>query len=329
MPGIAHAILDGLVTPLAEEAAHVATAMMDIIKPLAVAALTIYIIFWGLAIATGRTEEPFSDGAKRILRIIFIVLLAFTSADYQANVIDFFINVPPQIAGELVDRGSTDGLATIIDETFNKGIDIAKTWFEDFSIWHIGTGLRNVAIGAMLALLTVILCGISLATVFLAYLSLTMLLATGPLFIMMLIFDQTKRFFDGWLGQVMTFSIVFVMVAVACVICMDMLSSQLAAGDRTISTALLQLGFFMCMIVVMVQVRPLASAIGGGVSMQSLSIVKQITGNAQGAARMATGPAGRVATAVGGAIKGVAGATTGGAGATGAAGRARLTQSPK
>jgi type IV secretion system protein VirB6 len=324
MPAIAHAILDGIVTRLATEAGQLATTMMDVIKPISVAALTIYILLWGLAVATGRTQEPFSDGAKRILRIIFIVLLAFTSADYQSNVIDFFMNVPAQIAGQLVDRGSADGLATVIDDTFNKGMDIATSWFTDFSIWHIGQGFRNVAIGALIALLTVILCGIALATVFLAYLSLTILLAVGPLFIMLLILDQTKRFFDGWLSQVMTFAVVFVLVSVACLTCMDMLNDQLN-NDRNVTTALTQLGFFMCMIVVMVQIRPIAAAIGGGVSMQSLSIVKQITGNATGAIGRVTGTAAGGARFTAGVARGVAGA-----GRTGnASGRARLTQSAK
>lgn len=47
-----------------------------------------------------------------------------------------------------------------------------------------------------------------------AFIATAMLLAIGPLFILLAIFPATYRWFETWLGQVVNFAILYVMVAV-------------------------------------------------------------------------------------------------------------------
>ena len=313
--GIAQDVLGGIVDPLREQAIAVSSQLMTIVEPLASVGMAIYIMFWGLAVATGKTDEPFSDGAKRIMRTIFIMAIAFTADGYTEYVVDFFMKVPPAIAGQVVGGTGQNGLAEVIDKTMDLGFKIANGWIIDIEVINIPKVILHYIVGGIIGLLTLILCCIATATVFLAYMSLTIMIAIGPMFIMMLIFDQTKRFFDGWLGQVITFSVLFVIVAVACMICMLVLEKNLLDdNNHEFLAGLASMAFLIAMIVVMMQVQGMASAIGGGVSMQSLSIVRQVAGNVAGAAGGAAKMAGGAAKTLGK----VAGVT----------GRARKTHSP-
>ncbi|WP_447074617.1 type IV secretion system protein, partial [Vibrio alginolyticus] len=101
----------------------------------------------------------------------------------------------------------------------------------------------------------------------------TVLLAIGPLFIVMLLFNATQRFFEAWLGMVVNQGLILIlgaaigklMVSLAG-IAMDSMSSEPAALSTLADASILCLLYGLCIMVVK-QVPSVAAALGGGVAL--------------------------------------------------------------
>jgi type IV secretion system protein VirB6 len=296
MDGIAHYLLDGLVGKLETAIGDMSGRMMTVIWPLASAMLACYIMFWGVSIATGRSQEAFGDGAKRILRVILIIAVAFTADTYQSQVTQFFLEVPPAIAAEVINTGGPTGLAGILDSAMDRGIEVGLDWMRDNNWFaHPMRSLRKFLIGLLICAFTFVLVGIGIAYLVIAFVTLAVLLGMGPLCIMFLIFDQTRRWFDGWLAQIMTFSILFIIVSATCVISFSLVEGYMSDSHEEL-VGLKILGVLACMIVVMFQTRNLAAAIGGGVSMQTMSALTAVHHGATTIMNRAMGRSGAAAS---------------------------------
>lgn len=336
---IAEFLLSDIVNVLTESVNKGSSNISEIIAPGAVAMLTIYVLLWGAGIASGRISEPFSDGAYRILRICAIVIFGLTVGTYQEDIADFFLKVPMEVATLVVDRGAdlsgdTPGIAKIIDACLQRGFDIGS------DVWDYGTkkfGLFHFSyivyflLAILIFIAVAVVVGIATGLVFTAYVALAILLAVGPLFILLAIFQTTYRFFDAWLGQAINFSILFILVATSVTICFDLFEAymrELPNGSPT--DALLNMvkivGATIGIIAALLQTRSIASAIAGGASMSSQNVFSKMMaapGQAGGALK-AMGSAARTgAGALGKGAKAVGSVASRGVGAV--ANRARAT----
>jgi len=305
---IADFILHDIVKVLTKSVNKGSSNLIEIIAPGAIAMLTIYVLLWGAGIASGRINEPFSDGAYRILRICAVVLLGLTVGTYQEDIAEFFLNVPMQIAALVVDRGAdlsgdTPAIAKVIDACLQRGFDIGS------GVWDYGTkkfGLFHFSyivyffLAILIFIAVAVIVGIATALVFIAFIALAILLAVGPLFILLAIFQTTYRFFDAWLGQAINFSILFILVATAVTICFDLFEDYMAQlPNGSPSDALLSMvkiiGATIAIIAALLQTRGIASAIAGGASMTTQNVFS----------RMLAAPAqiARTATSMGSAVK--------------------------
>lgn len=323
MNGIAAALLTDIQQLMLDKAFNLSQAVMTVIQPIVHALLVVYVLLWGATVASGRSQEPFGDGARRILRIIFIVLLGFTANGYNQQVCEILFNLPSTIAAGMIgEGGDTVGIAQVLDRSMNEGLGIALSFIRDVSIWKIPTSIRNVAVGATVALLTIILVGIAIAFIYIAYVAMGILLAIGPFFIMLTIFEQTRRYFDGWLGQMVTFGVLFLLVAATALICFEVLHGFAQSSDHDVESALQLMVAFLCMISVMVQTRSIAASIGGGVALQTQSAVGSVL---RTAASGVSGAAGMATRGIAGAARLAGGASSAVRGAAAGANRARQT----
>jgi type IV secretion system protein VirB6 len=175
--------------------------------------LTIYIALLGYQLLFGRgglrvTELPFAA-----LKIGLILAFLTSWAAYQTLIFDLLFDGPAQIMRALLAPLAAQGSG--FDGDVMAGVQSA---FEDLSgaagvYGGMASPTANLLQGGpMLGSGLLWLCAISLLLVTLgliiaAKIVLAFLLAIGPIFIGMLLFDQTRGLFEGWVRATISFAI--------------------------------------------------------------------------------------------------------------------------
>ncbi|WP_363800568.1 type IV secretion system protein [Lysobacter firmicutimachus] len=292
MTRIAHFLLENVPETVTAYVNEKSTLMIAYIGPAAVALLTIFVLLWGLAMASGQISEPFTEGMRRIVRMCIIVGLALTAGIYQNYVADFFLKVPSEMASELAYEGSSSGhepitIATVLDGSLQKGFDVGdRAWDKGDEMAQKGikaaiAGLGYYALAIIVYFVSVGIVAIAAAMLFVAYIAVAILLAVGPFFILLAIFPTTLKFFESWLGQVVNLSILYIMVAVAVGLVFSMFDQYLAmlpisTLSETVVNSLKLVGITIAILAVLLQTRSLASALGGGVSLTAQNVAGKL-----------------------------------------------------
>lgn len=309
------------------------TSIVTIIAGPAVACLTIYVLFWGVAMASGQISEPFTDGMKRIIRMYIIVGLALTAGIYQGTVGELFVQAPMEIAGQIVLPGSNligddvSSMSTMLDEAAARGFDVAqRPWQEGVvmnakSLMGVSSeGLLYQGIAVLLATIVVLTVGVAAFLILVASLLLMVLLAVGPLFILFALLPATQRWFEAWLGQVVDYAFKVILVVLSAALMFKILETffeymttmgtaeLLMASIKAIAMAAVVLG-------VMFSMSSIAAALSGGAAATASGAVGRLASMGAGTGRMlATGHSKRALTSGNNAIGKAMGSTATGAG---------------
>ena len=187
---------------IGDHTARIAAALEPAIITLGV----VYVMIWGYLQLTGQIEEPFLSGVKRIITLAVILGCALHLWLYNALLVNTFFNAPSELAARVI--GAFDPVA-IVDQILFEGGDAANLLLQKGGILHGNFAYYLAGIGVYLIVgLTAIY------TIFLLSLSriaLSVLLALGPLFIALLLFDTTKRFFEAWVAQLANYAFIAIL----------------------------------------------------------------------------------------------------------------------
>src|ERR1700722_13937980 len=85
--------------------------LASVLEPAVVTLATVYVMAWGYLHLTGRIDEPFTAGLKRILVLALILGVGLRLWLYNTVIVDTFYNGPSQLAAAVV--GSGDVVGTI------------------------------------------------------------------------------------------------------------------------------------------------------------------------------------------------------------------------
>ncbi|MBS0174296.1 MAG: type IV secretion system protein [Nitrospira sp.] len=300
---IAHWLLDDITNKITTYANDKAEIMAHMIGPVAVCLLTIYVLLWGAGIASGQITEPFTDGMKRICRICAIVSFGLTVSIYHDSVATFFETIPATMATQMAaaksgSSGSAASISDVLDQSLQKGIDIGEKSWEmgdkiaatplSISASIAATPYYLLAIAIDLACALIVAVGA--AILFIAFIATALLLAIGPLFIMLAIFPQTQRFFESWLGQVVNFSLLYLLIAVTIGMTFEMFDQFLgdvAMGDINdiVVSAIKVIGAVIAIVAVMLQTRSIAAGLGGGLALQAQGLAGRLASAGTNVAR--------------------------------------------
>src|ERR1700731_3671853 len=196
-----------LLTYIGTNTAKIAALLSPAIAMLA----TVYVMVWGYLQLTGKIEEPFGTGVKRIILLVVILGGALNLWLYNDLIIDTFFRAPGELAAGVI--GAYDSVG-IVDQIIFSGGDAASLLIQkgglfngDFSYYFAGFAVYLiVGLTAIYAMFLLTLSKIALS----------ILLALGPLFIALLLFETTKRFFEAWIAQMANYAVVTIlMVSVA------------------------------------------------------------------------------------------------------------------
>lgn len=274
-----------LTSQLADYVAAKTTAVAGAIEPAVVTLATIYVMMWGFLSLTGRIQEPIWEGIKRILFIAIILGVGLRLWLFNGVIVDTFFNAPSQLAATIT--GSANPVS-VIDTIWDKGGTVAS------NLWNKG-GVLNGDFGFYLAGAVVyfMMGGVAVYALFLLVLSklaLALILALGPVFICLLFFETTRRFFEAWIAQLANYALIAILSTLVASLMLQVVSSyasQTAARGAAIVTVD-ALNMVLCaslVLLIMRQVMPIAAGLASGIALSSFGFVSGLARWAMGGAK--------------------------------------------
>ncbi|WP_040892634.1 TrbL/VirB6 family protein [Verminephrobacter aporrectodeae] len=269
---------------------NTASNIIGAITPVATTLVTIYVMLWGWSMMRGVIQEPITDGIGRIIRLAVITGVALQIGYYNGFLSDMLWNSPDSLAS-YVGGGSGTSNAAYLDTLMSKMYDFGDA-FNKKAQAQTTYGIPNISL--LLIAYAIWVAGVA-ATAYGAFLlamakmGLAVVLGVGPLFILMTIFEPTKRFFDAWLGQALNYVFLVMLSAATIKLIMDILMHYLTDANGVVANpnldqALPAIVFSIIGTLVLVQMPAVASALGGGVAMSTLGAVSWAYGKAKSGA---------------------------------------------
>ncbi|HEY2780844.1 MAG TPA: type IV secretion system protein [Steroidobacteraceae bacterium] len=277
-----------------------------VLEPAVLTLATIYVMAWGYLHLTGKITEPFEVGLKRIALLALILGVGLRLWLYNTVIVDTFYNAPAQLAAAMV--GAADPVGTI-DAIWDSGGTVAGNLWDKAGVWRGDFGFYLA--GAVVWCLIGVLCVYSMFLIALSSIALAVLLALGPLFIALLFFDGTRRFFSAWIAQLANYGLITVLTVMVAALLLRIVQSY-AAQTAARGTAILTVDALNMMLVALLvflvlrQVMPIASGLAGGAALNSFGLTSRglswaargTTAMAKPAARYAAPPLARTMGAV-------------------------------
>jgi type IV secretion system protein VirB6 len=174
--------------------------------------LTIYVAAMGYRLLLGRSQLRVSDFALNAVKLGAVVALATQWDTYQTVVYNLLFQGPQQLASvitktvhpgsELFNGDIFDSLQIAFDDLLGFGSGYASHAPAAVSPALGGSGFAAVLMTSSATLLLLSSLGVLLV----AKIVLGLLLAVGPIFIALFLFDSTRGIFEGWLRATLAFT---------------------------------------------------------------------------------------------------------------------------
>lgn len=193
--------------------------LIDIVSPVIKSLLVLYIVLYGYALMRGVVDHPGRETLTRFTKIMFVVLLATQVGAYSQDLIDVLWGVPNEIVAFLNPAGSwfssflpntwvnitTDFVLTLVYGVMSYLADFGqKMATEDASALNNAASMGLFVLGGGLS-------GLCFAIVMVCKISIAILLSLSPVFIIFILFEKTKPFFDSWINAIVTFMLTLVL----------------------------------------------------------------------------------------------------------------------
>jgi type IV secretion system protein VirB6 len=252
-----------------------AALLATTLEPAIVTLATLYVMVWGYLQLSGHIEEPLGAGLRRLVLLAVVLGAALHLWLYNAVIVDTFYRAPAELAGAVV--GAPDPVATI-DTIWSQGGAVAAYLWNNGGVFSGDFGFYVA--GAIVWVLMGLLCVYCMFLIALASIALAVLLALGPLFLALLLFDATRRFFEAWLAQLANYALITVLTVLVAALLLQIVASyaaQTAARGAAIVTvdALNMVLVAAVVFLLMRQIMPIAAALAGGVSLSSFGMVSR------------------------------------------------------
>ena len=245
------------------------------LEPAIVTLATVYVMVWGYLQLMGRVDEPLVSGLRRLLTLALVMGCALRLWLYNSLLVDTFYRAPVQLAAAIV--GAHDPVATI-DTIWERGGAVADFLWNNGGVFNGDFGYYVA--GAVVWTLMGLLCVYTMFLIALSGIALSVLLALGPLFIGLLLFEATRRYFEAWLAQLANYALVTILTVMVASLLLQIVESyaaQTAARGAAIVTvdALNMVLVAVLAFLLLRQIMPIASALAGGIALSTFGTLSR------------------------------------------------------
>lgn len=258
------------------------------VEPAAVTLATVYVMMWGFLSLTGRIQEPVWEGVRRIVFIALILGVGLRLWAYNEVITNTFYTAPDQLAAAVI---GAPNVVSVIDQVWLDGTAIAEQLLRKGSL--LDSDFAFYAAGFLVYLLVGLAVVVTAFMLALAKVALAILLALGPLFIVMLLFDATKRFFESWLAQLANYALIGVLTLFSSALLLSVLrayanSAATSGSGITIAESARVCVAAALVFLVMRQVMPIAAGLASGVALSTYGVVSGTIRWGMGTAKRST-----------------------------------------
>lgn len=267
----------------------ISTKMIATITPVLSVGLTVGFLFYSLAVIRGTVQMPVSDLLWRCFRIGVIVSIATAGGLYQSSIADVIVSTPDALAQALVgsDAVNTSSAGGVLDTTAGKAFDVAAKQWEKASVFS-KQGIMYVAYSCMIIISTAVLVSIGGAFLIMAKVAIAILVGIGPLFIFMLLWQPTQRFFEVWVAQLLNYALLTVLTSVLFLFLMGIYGNYMGdiKPDSNTMNAIYALAGALVITgisaLILLQLPSIAGGLSGGLGlgyMREASAARRMTGS--------------------------------------------------
>ena len=267
-----------LTTILSTYVLGVVSSLMASITPIALSALTLWVILYGWAVLRNEVSETVPSFVWKVTKDGLVLAFALQSAFYVSNVADTATSLATGVATTFLPASSPSTTITspyqLLDEFNDNASRQVADIMKDAGITRLDLFLAAAlfSIGSV-AFLCIAVFVVTLSTVFL-----TFIIGIGPIFVMCLAWKPTQRFFDSWLSMLLNAVVLtwfaFFALGLSTYIGQEMFRG-IAEGGGFLGTTINALGeslrycvLMIVMAIICFQAPSLASALTGGAAVQ-------------------------------------------------------------
>ncbi|MGK9086102.1 type IV secretion system protein [Brucella intermedia] len=230
--------------------------------PLTVA-LTLYIVLYGYLVLRGSVQSPIQEFAFRAIKLAIILMMVKNAGNYQTYVTNIFFDTLPKEIAEALNSGAAPSASTF-DSLLDKGQKCAhEIWSRASWPLDIVTGIGGMLVVGASFLVAAIGYIVSLY----ARLALAIILAIGPIFIALAMFQSTRRFTESWIGQLVNFVILQVLVVAIgslLITCIDATFTAIQGYSDVLMRPVALCAISVAALYVFYQLPAIASALAAG-----------------------------------------------------------------
>jgi type IV secretion system protein VirB6 len=240
--------------------------------------LTVYIALMGYQLLLGRNGLRLTDLPVSALKIGLILAFLTSWAAYQTVVYDLLFEGPRQILATLMQpvaaRGGVAADVYLGLEQAYASLAAGASFYGSMASPSANILQGGPMLGSgMLWLSAIIMLLSTVGLILAAKIVLGFLLAIGPIFIGLFLFDSTRGFFDGWLRTTLAFALAPLAASVFGMAMLVMLRPFLVSLDEQVRQGTFDMGSVMTItlivlvfLIVMLQVLRIGASIAGGFS---------------------------------------------------------------
>lgn len=260
--------------------------------------LTLYVIFWAYGMWAASAQGTATEAAFRLLRAFAVYTLATSWGDFQTLIYTALNEGPAAVGNALLTSASanTTGTAaglnsvnavqTALQNMWNTLAGTTSAFIRSLGVLNFGgyfLGLAVLIAGA-------ILIGYAIFLIILAKLFMWLLLSLAPIFIVLMLFGYTTRFFSGWVSAIVQYVCVQILVYAFCAFFISVSQTYFDAVNQSnaaLTTSLTEAAplILICVVGILLisQITNVATLIAGGVGIGAPAIGRFTAMTARGA----------------------------------------------
>lgn len=259
-------------------------ALMSVISPIIIACFGLYLLLIAMSYIKGGAE-PIDLGVDLIYRFIawaVILGVAMNIGNYTNIVVTIVNELPTELANTISGTPATpvtNGLDGLLDLYYNA----MQKMFDEVGFADVGGMVLAAVVCAILLICAVPFIVASAAFMLLAKIMSAVLLVLGPIFIVLALFPATRQYFSLWVGQVVNYVLMLVVLQILATIQISFLTDVMNTSvDLTMLTSLTIGAASMLFFVVVLKVPDLTSALSNGMAITGFGSAYRALGAGRG-----------------------------------------------